>query len=125
MNRIKKKLQFLYIFLAIIVVVNYPFAASAQTAGGLFGGAQKGADDVFKSIPGTTGADVALIPKIFFGALSLFLFVAAVWQAIRAFQEGNQSNLEGANWAPIMYGLVALALLVVTIGFASKIIFGA
>jgi hypothetical protein len=125
MNRIKKKLQFLYIFCATIFILHYPVAVNAQAAGGLFSGGQKAADDVFKSVPGTGGADVSIVGKLLFGAISLFLFVAAVWQAIRAYQEGQQSNLEGANWAPILYGLVGLALLIVTIGFASKIIFGA
>lgn len=124
MNRIKKKLQFLYIFLATIFILHYPVAVNAQAGGGLFQGGQKAADDVFKSVPGAGGADVSLVPKLFFGALALFLFVAAVWLGVRAFQEGSQSNLEGANWAPILYGFVSLALLIVFIGFASKAIFG-
>ena len=125
MNRIKKKLQFLQIFFVTIFILHYPVAVNAQAAGGgLFQGGKKAADDVFKALPGSAGADVSLISNVLFGALSLFLFVAAVWQLIRAYQEGQQSNLEGANWAPIVYGIVSLALLIVSIGLANKFIFG-
>jgi hypothetical protein len=125
MNRIKKKVQFLQIFFATIFILHYPVAVNAQAAGGLFSGGQKAADDVFKTVPGTGGADVSQIPKLFFGALALFMFVSAAILGIRAFQENNQSNLEGANWTPILYGFISLALLIVFIGLASKLIFGA
>ena len=106
--------------------MHYPVAANAQAAGGaIWRWSPKLPTMCSKSVPGAGGADVSLVPKLFFGAIALFLFVSAVWLGVRAFQEGNQSNLEGANWAPILYGFVSLALLIVFIGFASRAIFGA
>jgi hypothetical protein len=100
----------------------FAIATSPANAQDFFGGARKNADTVFNDA--STGVDISIVPKLFFGALLLFLFAAAVWQAISAYREMSQGGVEGGNWAPILYGFISFALLIVFIGFAQKILFG-
>lgn len=110
-------IHYLWISLTTFFLISLP--ANAQD---FFGGARKNADDVFKD--SGSGVDLSIVPKLFFGALLLFLFVSAVWQAISAYREMSQGGAEGGNWAPILYGFVSFALLLVFIGFAQKVLFG-
>jgi hypothetical protein len=114
-SNFKLRLLYLGISLTTFLIVGLP--ANAQD---FFSGARKGADDVFKDTG--SGADISAIPKFFFGALLLFLFISAVWLGVNAFREVNQG--EGSNWAPILYSFVSFGLLMAFIGFAQKFLFG-
>jgi tetratricopeptide (TPR) repeat protein len=70
-------IYYIWISLATFAITSLP--ANAQD---VFDGARKNADDVFKD--SGSGVDLTIVLKLLFGALLLFLFVTAVWQAIAA-----------------------------------------
>jgi hypothetical protein len=117
---LKYKLPPIHLWISLTTFFLTSFPANAQD---FFSGARKNADTVFKDAG--SGVDVSIIPNLFFGGLLLFLFAAAAWQGITAYREIGQGGAEGANWAPILYGFISFALLLVFIGFAQKTLFGA
>jgi hypothetical protein len=112
-----KLLPFHYFGIALVTLSLIELPANAQD---FFSGARKNAENVFKD--SSSGADLSIVPKVFFGALLLFLFIAAAWLGINAFKEINQG--EGSNWAPILYSFISFALLLTFLGFVQKVLFG-
>jgi hypothetical protein len=98
------------------------FLATSPASAQLFNDAKQNAGQTFNDVGG--GVDLAPVVNLIFGAIYLFLFLAAVVVGFRTYQEVSQGGMEGANWGPIIFQFIAFAILIVFLLFVQRTVFG-
>jgi hypothetical protein len=110
-------------YLSMSLATSYvAIATSPANAQGLFNDAKGNATKTFNDVGG--GVDLNPVVNLIFGAIYLFLFLAAVVVGFRTYQEVSQGGMEGANWGPIIFQFIAFAILIVFLVFVQKTVFG-
>jgi hypothetical protein len=107
---------------ATTIAITIPFGVNAQTSGtGIFGKGETKATEIFK-VDGNGTSGLEKVGPLIFGTIGLIFFIFVAVLVVRAMKEASTPG--DTDWTPIITGLIIFILGVVTIGYASKAIFG-